>query len=60
MAGGETVEEMCKGPGIRPATQHQWQKENGGAGVDTERKYPRCANSRSYPMAEYSGGAGMG
>jgi hypothetical protein len=35
MAGGKTVEEVGKGLGISPATYHRWQKEYGGAAVET-------------------------
>lgn len=38
MAGGKTVEEFCKGLGVSPATYHRWQKEYGGADVDTVRQ----------------------
>ena len=38
MAGGKTVEEVCKGLGVSPATYHRWQKEYGGADVDTVRQ----------------------
>lgn len=38
MAGGKTVEEVCKGLGVSPATYHRWQKEYGGADLDTVRQ----------------------
>jgi len=38
MAGGKTVEEVCKGLGVSPATYHRCQKEYGGADVDTVRQ----------------------
>ena len=39
MAGGKSVEEVCKGLGISPATYHPWQKEYGGADLETVREY---------------------
>jgi len=39
MAGGRTVEEVSKELGISPATFHRWQKQYGGADVDTVREY---------------------
>ena len=39
LAGGKTVEEVCKGLEISPATYHRWQKEYGGADVNTVREY---------------------
>lgn len=39
LAGGKTVEEVCKVQGISPATYHRWQKEYGGADVDTVKEY---------------------
>lgn len=39
MAGGRTVEEACKELGISPATYHRWQKQYGGADVETVREY---------------------
>lgn len=39
LAGGKTVEDVCKGLGISPATYHRWQKEYGGADVETVREY---------------------
>ena len=27
LAGGKTVEDVCKGLGISPATYHRWQRE---------------------------------
>lgn len=35
LAGGKTIEEVCKGLGISPATYHRWQKQYGGADVNT-------------------------
>ena len=39
LALGKTVEEVCKGQGISPATYHRWQKRYGGADVNTVREY---------------------
>ena len=38
LAGGKTVEDVCKGLGISPATYHRRQKEYAGADVETVRK----------------------
>ena len=39
LAGGRKVEEVCKDLGISPATYHRWQKQYGGADVETVREY---------------------
>ncbi len=39
LAGGKSVEEVCEGLGISPATYHRWQKEYGGADLETVREY---------------------
>lgn len=39
MAGGRKVEEVCKDLGISPATYHRWQKQYGGADVETVREF---------------------
>lgn len=39
LAGGRTIEEVCKELGISPATYHRWQKQYGGADVETVREY---------------------
>lgn len=39
LTAGKTVEDVCKGLGISPATYHRWQKEYGGADVETVREY---------------------
>lgn len=39
LATGKTVEEVCKGLGVSPATYHRWQREFGGADVDTVREH---------------------
>jgi len=48
LAGGKTIEEVCKGLGISPATYHRWEKEYGGADVNTvrENKALREQNAR--------------
>ena len=33
------MEEVCKDLGISPATYHRWQKQYGGADVETVREY---------------------
>jgi transposase-like protein len=38
LAAGRTIEEVCKGLGISPATYHRWEKEYGGAEVNTVRE----------------------
>ena len=38
LAAGRTIEEVCKGLGISPATYHRWEKEYGGADVNTVRE----------------------
>lgn len=38
LATGKTIEEVCKGLGISPATYHRWEKGYGGAGVNTVRE----------------------
>jgi transposase-like protein len=38
LAAGRTIEEVCKGLGISPATYHRWDKEYGGADVNTVRE----------------------
>ena len=38
LAGGKTVEDVCKGLGISTATYHRWQKEYGVADVETARE----------------------
>jgi putative transposase len=35
LAGGKSIEEVCKGLGISPATYHRWQQQYGGADVNT-------------------------
>lgn len=37
-AGGRSIEEVCKGLAVSPATYHRWQKEYGGADVNTVRE----------------------
>ncbi len=39
LAVGRKVEEVCKDLGISPATYHRWQKQYGGADVETVREY---------------------
>lgn len=39
LAGGKTIEDVCKTLGISPATYHRWQKAYGGADVATVREY---------------------
>jgi putative transposase len=39
MAGGQGVEEVCKDLGISPATYHRWQKQYGGADVESVREF---------------------
>lgn len=39
LAGGQTVEEVCRGLGVSPATYHRWQKQYGGADVGTVREH---------------------
>lgn len=48
LAGGKTVEEVCKSLTISPATYHRWQKQYGGADLDTvkECKALKEENSR--------------
>lgn len=48
LAGGKTVEDVCKGLGISPATYYRWQKEYRGADVETVREYkaPKEENTR--------------
>jgi transposase-like protein len=38
LAGGRTVEEVCKELGVSPATYHRWQQQYGGADVDAVRE----------------------
>lgn len=38
LAAGRTIEEVCKSLGISPATYHRWEKEYGGADVNTVRE----------------------
>lgn len=39
LASGKTVEEVCKGIGVSPATYHRWQRQYGGADVATVREH---------------------
>jgi len=39
LAGGKTVEEVRRGLGVSPPTCHRWQKQYGGADVDTVREH---------------------
>jgi hypothetical protein len=39
LAGGKSVEEVCKGLSVSPATYHRWQKKYGGVDVETVREY---------------------
>jgi putative transposase len=52
LAGGKTVEEVCKGLGVSPATYHRWHKQYGGADVDTVREYKalKDENTRLKPL----------
>lgn len=38
LATGKSIEEVCKGLGISPATYYRWEKDYGGADVNTVRE----------------------